>query len=185
MGKRVAILERGHKMAPRRGLPRILGTAAYRRRCGASRARGTCPSAPSLPRQELLPRAAGRGGFSSSLLAFTGRRQGSQDHPDPLRKGPGEGSFKLPGRAQQVHGEQGGGPPPPKRVSRSGWPQPPCTVTKLLQFSGRRGGWIRIPDCSGDSLGMLLRATGHGTEGSTSSADTVPTKTISLTFSIK
>ena len=127
-----------------------------------------------VPRQELLPRASGRRGFSSSLPDFTGRRQGSQDHPDPLRKRPGEGSFKLPGRVQQVHGEQGGGPPPPKRVSRSGWPQPPCTVTKLPKFSGRRGGWIRIPDCSGDSLGTLLRATGHGTEGPTSSGDTVP-----------
>ena len=43
LGNRVAIPGSGHKMAPRRGLPGIPGTAAYRRRCGASRAQGKLP----------------------------------------------------------------------------------------------------------------------------------------------
>ena len=137
--------------------------------------RGSCPSAPSLPNEA----GAGSQGCSESGIQLLPSRfhrvkAGLSGPPRPPAEGPKRGQFKLPRRVQRVQGEQGGEPPLQKRVSRLGWPQPPCTVTKLPKFSGRRGGWIRIADCSGNSLGTLLRATGHGTEGPSSGGGTVP-----------
>ena len=131
-------------MAPRRGLPRIPGTAAslLQEALGAS--------------WELVPGLRGEGDSAPASWL-------SQDHPGPLEEGPGEGSFKTPRRVQRVQAEQGGGSLPPKRLSCSGWPQPPC------KLSGRREAGL----ASRTALGRL-RAAGHRTEGPSSSGDTAP-----------